>query len=134
MEDFVKINVKPETREKLNKLSKLHQRRMYIFLEQAVDFFDRTGFDPLQSDVESPAAEMKKLRNSLVSFIRKQEKDLLVPMMDRVDEMVKTMAVVMKDSSPLQAKNNIQQTSTIPKSNSGGLKIPKGAVSQDSRM
>jgi len=131
MEDFVKINVKPETREKLNKLSKLHQRRMYIFLEQVVDFFDRTGFDPLQSDVESPAAEMKKLRNSLVSFIRKQEKDLLIPMMDRVDEMVKTMAVVVKDSPSLEAKKNIQQPS-IPKSNSGGLKIPKGAVSQDS--
>jgi hypothetical protein len=95
-----------------------------------VDFFDKTGFDPLQSDVESPAAEMKKLRNSLVSFIRKQEKDLLIPMMDRVDEMVKTMAVVVKDSPSLEAKNNIQQPS-IPKSNPGGLKIPKGAVSQD---
>jgi hypothetical protein len=131
MEDFVKINVKPETREKLNKLSKLHQRRMYIFLEQAVDFFDRTGFDPLQSDVESPAAEMKKLRNSLVSFIRKQEKDLLVPMMDRVDEMVKTMAVVMKDRPSIEVKND-KQEQTISKSNPGGLKIPKGAVSQDS--
>jgi len=131
MEDFVKINVKPETREKLNKLSKLHQRRMYLFLEQAVDFFDRTGYDPLQSDVESPAAEMKKLRNSLVSFIRKQEKDLLVPMMDRVDEMVKTMAVVLKNNPSMEVKNDKQEPKDS-KINPGGLRIPKGAVSHDS--
>lgn len=133
MNEFVKINIKPDTREKLNKLSKLHQRRMYIFLNDAVNFFDRTGFDPLECEVQSPAEEMKKLRNSLVSFIRKQEKDLLIPMVDRVDEMVKTMAILLNSNAPTSAKDYSISKAKIDKK-AGGLKIPDGALSDKDRL
>lgn len=56
-----------------------------------VDFFQKTGYDPAE-EFETPAAEVKKLRNTLVSFIRKQEKDYIVPLNDKMDHLIKVTA------------------------------------------
>lgn len=99
MAEFVKINVTPEGRDKLNALSKKFDRRGYQIFEQAMDYFRETGYDPESKDFDLPAAELKKLRNSLVSFLRKMEKDTWLPMAGQVQEMMVSMAQFMAESN-----------------------------------
>jgi hypothetical protein len=75
----------------LRKFSKNEKRYGYQLFEQMVDFFQKTGQDPAE-EFETPAAEVKKLRNTLVSFIRRQEKEILAPMSSKVDVMASILS------------------------------------------
>lgn len=97
---FVQIRGKNSTRDLLAKLSDKHGRKQYEFLDQTLQFFKETGFDPKETEFELPGAELKKLRNSLVSFIRKQEKDILRPLASQMDEFMTTYAGHIANSNP----------------------------------
>ncbi len=53
-------------------------------VHEVLDYFVVTGYDPSQK-AKSPEEELKKLRDSLVSFIRTQEKKILLPMAAQMD-------------------------------------------------
>lgn len=86
MTDFVVIKASRQSRDLLTKLSQEYDVRKYIYLQYVLEFFDKTGYDPQDTKIASPAEEVKKLRNTFVSFLRKQEKDLLYPLLDRVEQ------------------------------------------------
>ena len=66
-------------------------------VEAFLNYFDKTKIDPREiSDVSS---EVKKLKNQLISFIRKQEKDKLDPLVKKQDILIKESVQFYKNSN-----------------------------------
>jgi|GEM_PF-2083123 len=118
MNDFTVLKVLSTSKKSfdglLTKLSKSEKRYGYQFFQQMVDFFQKTGYDPAE-EFETPAAEVKKLRNTLVSFIRKQEKDYIVPLNDKVDHLIKVTAAAAVASTVPAAEASSNSDQQMPK-------------------
>jgi len=84
---YPNIKVTPECKEKVQKLSKKLAKTQIQVVDEMADFFLESGFDPAIYKVDTPAKEMKKLHDTLVRFIRNQEKVLLKPMVAKVDRL-----------------------------------------------
>ena len=66
-------------------------------VEAFLNYFNKTKIDPREiSDVSS---EVKKLKNQLISFIRKQEKDKLDPLVKKQDILIKESVQFYKNSN-----------------------------------
>jgi hypothetical protein len=55
------------------------------FVEKMIDYFHETGLDP-KDKIKSVPGELSKLRNTLVSFIKEQEKTKLNPILNKLDD------------------------------------------------
>jgi len=112
MEKYANVKVltssKKDFEEMLERFGKHNKRYGYQLFQQMIGYFQKTGHDPAE-EFESPAAEVKKLRNTLVSFIRKQEKDYIVPLNDKMDHLIKVTAAA------TAAPNNVQQMPKMDK-------------------
>lgn len=79
------IGIPDEVHTKLKKYCDKTGMKLGEFIETALQYFEKSGINPAEH--ESPAAEMLKLIkriDSVVAFIRKQESDLLRPMVESV--------------------------------------------------
>ena len=79
------IGVSDEVHNKLKKYCDKTGLNLGEFVETSLQYFEKSGINPAEH--ESPAAEMLKLIkriDSVVAFIRKQESDLLRPMVESV--------------------------------------------------
>jgi hypothetical protein len=85
------IRIKRTDKPLLEKLSKKEGISQVEFLGQSLMYFAETGYSPIARH-QLPAEELAKLRNTLVSFIRKQEKDILAPMSSKVDVIAATLS------------------------------------------
>ena len=82
------IRFSPEVDEKLEKFSrKLGRSKLLVFI-QMVDYFVRTGKDPLDINDELLRKALSKNHDAYMRFIKVQEKDLLVPVRDDVRRMI----------------------------------------------
>lgn len=79
------IRVRTETKNVADKLAKKFSISLVDLFESSMDYFVITGIDPRDQIILAPADELKKLRNTLVSFIRQQEKEFIKPVFSRVD-------------------------------------------------
>lgn len=135
--EFVHIRASPDSRTLLIELASKFNRRNYIFLDQVLTYFQKTGYDPLETDVPIPGDDLKKLknefrkeRNAVISFIRKQESDILLPMISKVDTLVTMYIDHIKDSKPSISSSDSTQPATQKPSSSAsksGFKIPEAA-------
>ena len=82
------IRFSPEVDEKLEKFSrKLGRSKLLVFI-QMVDYFARTGKDPLDINDELLRKALSKNHDAYMRFIKVQEKDLLVPVRDDARRMI----------------------------------------------
>lgn len=94
MDKLKAVWIWPKTKTRLEKLAQKHTLSQVETIDQMTIFFEKTGFDPQNTEMDSPVMEVKKLRNTIVSFIRKQEKEMLAPLVSKVDVMVSQLAKV----------------------------------------
>ncbi|MEM6768058.1 MAG: BfmA/BtgA family mobilization protein [Bacteroidota bacterium] len=136
MADLVIIKGKRTSRTLLGELANQHHLKQYEFLDYALVFFKQTGHDPREAEISSPAEELKKLRNTLVSFIRRQEKDILLPMMDRVEETLKLQVKHIQNSgSSIHSSSKVVPSKAPPrKSAKGRLLIPPSAMKNKAEL
>lgn len=73
---FSSLRVKPEDKQLFEKIAKKYERKHYLLFQQMVVYFKKTGFDPSLHEVKEVRAEMKELKNTVISFIRRQEKEI----------------------------------------------------------
>ena len=97
MGQYEVLRVKPEDKELFLKLTAKFKRKQIDLAGQMIRFFDQSGYDPLAQSFETPSEELKKLRDTLVSFIRTQEKQYVRPMADKVDGLVLALAEFIKE-------------------------------------
>ena len=79
------IGIPDEVHTKLKKYCDKSGLKLGEFIETALQYFEKSGINPAEH--ESPAAEMLKLIkriDSVVAFIKKQESDLLRPLVESV--------------------------------------------------
>ena len=79
MVEYALIKVRPETKKVTSRLAKKHSLNMLDFMEAMAKYFDTTGVNPKDMQVLSQAEELKKFRETIVSFMRKQENDFIKP-------------------------------------------------------
>lgn len=76
------------TNDKLEKTAlKLGRSKVTLFV-QMIDYFLRTGKDPLDIGDELLKKALSKSHDSYTSFIKVQERDLLIPMHNQVKKMI----------------------------------------------
>ena len=109
------IQVGAEVKQRFTALAERFSITQVDLMEAMVSFFESSGHDPRDSDMKTPAQEMRNLRNTLVSFIRRQEKEILAPMSSKVD----VMASILSRDGAYRAARVEQQavgpTDVVPK-------------------
>lgn len=83
---FTKIN-----REYIRKSAEKRSKPMGEFAFQCVHFVNENGYNPYLMEQALASEEFKKLKDQLISFIRKQEKDYIKPMTVSVMEVKKEL-------------------------------------------
>ena len=85
------LQIHSETHKNLRKLSGEHGRSMKEFIAQMVNYFKRTGIDPLDIKTENSTSAIKALDKRLIGFIKTQEKEKLIPLLDELSILSKTI-------------------------------------------
>ncbi len=93
---YAVIKVNPATKERFEKLCERYNYPKVEMAEKIFHFMEVTGYHPDDTTVQTPGEEIKKLRNTLVSFMRKQESDILKPMVNQMDEAVQMLVRFVK--------------------------------------
>ena len=90
---FDRINIYPQTKKKLVKLKEKHGTSIAQFVEDAIEFISKNNIDP-KADYENSSKAfsrveelVKKRTDTIVAFIRKQETEILIPSLNRVNEL-----------------------------------------------
>ena len=68
----------------LAKISKTFGSQYGNLIESMIQYFKRTGINPLEAINENPATLVKVLDKRIISFIRAQERDILKPFRNEV--------------------------------------------------
>jgi hypothetical protein len=133
----VQVRIPKETSANISKLSKKFDLYGYEVVDFAIKYFVKTGYNPSEmTTIETPAEEMKKLRNSIVSFYKKHESEFLTPLINRLDSATMTLVEFLKDrkgAQPLKSTETKSTPSTIAKS-VGLFALPDSALEEDSEM
>lgn len=74
-----------EVLEDLQKKFEIGSRKEFI--ESAIQYFHETGISP-KSKIKSTSDELAKLRKTIVSFIREQEKKKLNPIIEQINDVM----------------------------------------------
>lgn len=107
MNDYVSIRVNPDIKERFLKLSKRLGVGQLVLVDKMTHYFVKTGLDPDMTEAESTSVEIKKLRETLISFIRNQEKTILLPVKEQVNEQSVALANFLNETAHLKfSKDN----------------------------
>jgi hypothetical protein len=70
------------------------------FAEAMAKYFDTTGVNPKDMQVLSPAEELKKFRDTIISFMRKQENDFIKPTFGKMDTLIARFVTYIDEEAP----------------------------------
>lgn len=85
MAKYEMLNVSSDTKIYITKQAKNHKKTIVQYMDEVSNYFEKTGVNPADMVILSPAEELKKTRETIISFLRKQEKDFIVPVFSRID-------------------------------------------------
>ncbi len=100
MVEYALIKVRPETKKVASRLAKKHSLNMLDFMEAMAQYFDTTGVNPKDQVILSPAEELKKFRDTIVSFMRKQENDFIKPTFGKMDTLIARFTDYINEEAP----------------------------------
>ncbi|KAF9659984.1 hypothetical protein NH341_06450 [Tenacibaculum sp. XPcli2-G] len=89
------VRVYESSFEKMNDLCAKYSLNKTELIESCLTFFIKTKIDP--TDVSDVSAEVKKMKNQLISFIRTQEKEMLVPLIRKQDLLIEKFLNLIKE-------------------------------------
>lgn len=85
-----------ETDAKLGKLALKHGKSKFQFFNQMVDYFHSTKKDPADINDELLKRTLSRNHDAYTSFIKTQEKVLLIPMHQSVERMIRNQEQIVK--------------------------------------
>jgi len=100
MVEYALIKVRPETKKVTSRLAKKHSLNMLDFMEAMAKYFDTTGVNPKDQVILSPAEELKKFRDTIISFMRKQESDFIKPTFGKMDTLIARFIKYIEEEAP----------------------------------
>ena len=141
MAKYETLNSNSETKITIARLAKKFDMSLDDFLEAMAKYFEITGLNPKDQVVLSPAEELKKFRDTIVSFMRKQENDYIKPTFGKMDTLIARFTDYINEEAPKKAEipgqNKVKslalsgELSTAEKKGSAGSEAEKNDVHSD---
>ena len=100
MAKYETLNSNSETKITIARLAKKFDMSLVDFLDAMAKYFEVTGVNPKDQVILSPAEEIKKLRDTLVSFMRKQENDFIKPTFGKMDTLIARFIKYIEEEAP----------------------------------
>jgi hypothetical protein len=88
MAKYETLNSNGDTKITIVRLAKKFDMSLVDFLDAMAKYFEITGVNPKDQVILSPAEELKKFRNTIISFMRKQENDFIKPTFGKMDTLI----------------------------------------------
>ncbi len=105
MADISNLKVTKETKQIIDKLVDKHGGLQRDFIHKMVVYFQNTGTDPDTYIMPSPAEELKKFRDTIISFMRKQESDFIKPTFGKMQSLMEMMVRFMEEEKAAKPGN-----------------------------
>lgn len=100
MAEYANIRVRPKTKNAADKLAEKYEMNLLDLYASMVEYFEKTGVHPKDRTVLSPAEELKKFRDTIVSFMRKQEKDFILPVFSQMNALAVRFSEYIENEAP----------------------------------
>jgi hypothetical protein len=100
MAKYETLNSNSDTKITIARLAKKFDMSLVDFLDAMAKYFEVTGVNPKDQVILSPAEEIKKLRDTLVSFMRKQESDFIKPTFGKMDTLIARFIKYIEEEAP----------------------------------
>ena len=100
MAKYETLNSNSDTKITIARLAKKFDMSLVDFLDAMAKYFEVTGVNPKDQVILSPAEEIKKLRDTLVSFMRKQENDFIKPTFGKMDTLIARFIKYIEEEAP----------------------------------
>ena len=108
MTDYASIKIKSKTKSSADRLMKKFEMNGLEFYDSVMEYFEVTGVNPKDQIILSPAEELKKLRDTIVSFMRKQEKDFIVPTFGHIETLIARFMLYIEEEAPKKGETTGQ--------------------------
>jgi len=141
MAKYETLNSNSETKITIARLAKKFDMSLVDFLDAMAKYFEITGLNPKDQVVLSPAEELKKFRDTIVSFMRKQENDFIKPTFGKMDTLIARFTGYINEEAPKKAdipgQNKIKslalsgEISTVEKKGSAVREAVKNDVNSE---
>ena len=100
MAKYETLNSNSETKITIARLAKKFDMSLVDFLEAMAKYFEITGLNPKDQVILSPAEELKKFRDTIISFMRKQENDFIKPTFGKMDTLIARFVKYIEEEAP----------------------------------
>ena len=100
MQKYVTISITPKSKIIIDRLADKYEMSQKDFAEAMAKYFDTTGVNPKDMQVLSPAEELKKFRDTIISFMRKQENDFIKPTFGKMDTLIARFTEYINEEAP----------------------------------
>jgi hypothetical protein len=100
MAKYETLNSNSDTKITIARLAKKFDMSLVDFMEAMAKYFEVTGLNPKDQVVLSPAEELKKFRDTIVSFMRKQENDFIKPTFGKMDTLIARFTDYINEEAP----------------------------------
>ena len=100
MQKYVTISITPKSKIIIDRLADKFEMSQKDFAEAMAKYFDTTGVNPKDLQVLSPAEELKKFRDTIISFMRKQENDFIKPTFGKMDTLIARFVTYIDEEAP----------------------------------
>jgi len=100
MQKYVTISITPKSKIIIDRLADKFEMSQKDFAEAMAKYFDTTGVNPKDMQVLSPAEELKKFRDTIISFMRKQENDFIKPTFGKMDTLIARFVTYIEEEAP----------------------------------
>src|SRR5665648_1121282 len=100
MADYASIKIKSKTKNSADRLMKKFEMNGLEFYDSVMEYFEVTGVNPKDQVILSPAEELKKFRDTIISFMRKQENDFIKPTFGKMDTLIARFIKYIEEEAP----------------------------------
>lgn len=100
MTDYASIKIKTKTKNSADRLMKKFEMNGLEFYDSVMEYFEVTGVNPKDQVILSPAEELKKFRDTIISFMRKQENDFIKPTFGKMDTLIARFVKYIEEEAP----------------------------------
>jgi hypothetical protein len=100
MAKYETLNVNPKSKISIDRLANKFEMSKVDLVEKMVFYFEKTGLNPQDVKVLTVAEELNKFRDTIISFMRKQEKDFILPTFGKMDTLIVRMKEYIDNEAP----------------------------------
>ena len=131
MQKYVTISITPKSKIIIDRLADKYEMSQKDFAEAMAKYFDTTGVNPKDMQVLSPAEELKKFRDTIISFMRKQENDFIKPTFGKMDTLIARFVTYIDDEAPKRGEASGQNKAKLLLTSTDGSIEEKNGLSNN---